>query len=487
MKAGGIALLIRHLVAIASAPALLLGALSANAASVGSSLADALRAADADDKIEIIIELHAQADAAAAAASVPSGDRNAHSAAVIGALQSTASSAQAGLRTYLAGQEASGTVADVTPFWIFNGISVRSTKAVVSAIASRPEIASVTLDETITLPPVTPGTGGAAIAAPEWGINKVGAPIVWNFLGTKGEGSVVGILDTGLDPDHPDLLPCPVAWFDAVNGNPDPYDDNNHGSHVTGTSVGGNAGGSDIGVAPGARYISCKAFDQNGSGSSTNILRCMQWFTDPDGNPGTADYPDVVNNSWSSGPNCSTTFTNSVRAWWALGIFPDFAAGGFGPGVGSAASPGQNPESFGVGATDINDVIASFSGRGPSSCDGSIFPEVSAPGVNIRSSISPGWLRELQRYLHGDPARRWLRRPDPKCGRSRRQVRPAANAVGSVRSHAICERSRSGGPRQRLRRGSNQLRAVGLRSMSRIKALFRKPVEYAQVIRQSST
>ncbi|MDH3281769.1 MAG: S8 family serine peptidase [Gammaproteobacteria bacterium] len=158
-----------------------------------------------------------------------------------------------------------------------------------------------------------------------------------------------------------------------------------------------------MGVAPGARYISCKAFNAGGSGSSTDILQCMQWFTDPDGNPGTADYPDVVNNSWSSGSSCNTTFTGGVQAWRALGIFPAFANGNLGPGVGSAASPGQNPESFGVGATDIRDVIASFSGRGPSSCDGTISPEVSAPGVNIRSAINGGGYADFNGTSMGTP------------------------------------------------------------------------------------
>jgi subtilisin family serine protease len=363
---------------------------STHAASIGSSLTDAMRNAADSDKISVLIELRSRANVESAAASVAGSDRNARSAAVIGALRSTADASQRGLLDYLGRQEAAGGAEEITAFWIVNVVSARATPSVIAAVAARPEVASVTLDETITLPPVQPGADEPTVDAAEWGISRVGAPIVWSFLGTRGEGAVVGILDSGVDPDHPDLLNGPDAWFDAVNGLPTPYDDNNHGSHVTGTSVGGNAGGSDIGVAPGARYISCKAFNAGGSASSIDILECMQWFTDPDGNPGTADYPDVVNNSWSSGSSCSTTFSGSVQAWRALGIFPAFAAGNSGPGVGSIASPGQNPESFAVGATDITDTIASFSGRGPSSCDGTIAPEVSAPGVNIRSAVDGG-------------------------------------------------------------------------------------------------
>jgi subtilisin family serine protease len=382
--------LLNRLSRAATFTALFVAVTTTHAASIGSSLADAIGNAADDDKIGVLIELRSRANLESAAASVARSDRNARSAAVIGALRSTADASQRGLLDYLDRQQAAGNVEDITAIWIVNVVSASATPAVIKTVAARPEVASVKLDESISLPPVQPGADEPTVNAAEWGISRVGAPVVWNFLGTRGEGSVVGILDTGVDPDHPDLLNGPDAWFDAVNGLPAPYDDHDHGSHVTGTSVGGNAGGSDIGVAPGARYISCKAFNSGGSGSSTDILQCMQWFTDPDGNPGTADYPDVVNNSWSAGSSFDNTFAAGVQAWRALGIFPAFAAGNSGPGVGSISSPGQNPESFAVGATDIADVIASFSGRGPSSCDGTIAPEVSAPGVNIRSSVDGG-------------------------------------------------------------------------------------------------
>ena len=275
---------------------------AAHAASIGSSLTDAIANAAGGDKIGVLIELRSRANLESAAATVAGSDRNARSAAVIGALRSTADASQSGLLDYLNRQQAAGNRApkqagadqaagnadEITALWVANVVSAKATPSVIQAVAARPEVASVQLDETITLPPVQPGADEPTVDAAEWGISRVGAPIVWNFLGIRGEGSVVGILDTGVDPDHPDLLNGPDAWFDAVNGLPAPYDDNDHGSHVTGTSVGGNAGGSDIGVAPGARYITCKAFNAGGSASSTDILQCMQWFTDPDGNPGTA-------------------------------------------------------------------------------------------------------------------------------------------------------------------------------------------------------
>jgi hypothetical protein len=76
-----------------------------------------------------------------------------------------------------------------------------------------------------------------------------------------------------------------------------------------------------------------------------------------------------------------------VQSWRAAGIFPAFANGNNGPSCNTSISPGDYPESFSVGATDINDNIASFSSRGPSPFGGVTKPDISAPGVNVRSSF----------------------------------------------------------------------------------------------------
>jgi subtilisin family serine protease len=111
----------------------------------------------------------------------------------------------------------------------------------------------------------------------------------------------------------------------------------------------------------------------------------------PGGDPSKA--PDVVNNSWGSNATNSTEFLADVRAWVAAGIFPAFANGNNGPAAGTVGSPGSFPESFGVGATDINDQIASFSSRGPAIWDGVTYvkPQISAPGHQIYSA----WPRQL--------------------------------------------------------------------------------------------
>src|SRR5690625_128598 len=104
--------------------------------------------------------------------------------------------------------------------------------------------------------------------------------------------------------------------------------------------------------------------------------------------------PYVVNTSVGGGPGMDEWYRDIVIAWREAQIFPVFAAGNttlFNPGgPGSIATPANYPESFAVGATDINDDLASFSLRGPSPYD-EIKPDVSAPGVAVRSSVPGGY------------------------------------------------------------------------------------------------
>lgn len=184
-------------------------------------------------------------------------------------------------------------------------------------------------------------------------------------------------------------------WFDATAGRAAPYDDDNHGTHTMGTMV-GSEGNNQIGVAPGAKWIAVKAFTPAG-GTDADLLEAGQWIiapTDAQGNPHPEKAPDVVNNSWGGGPGIDDWYRQMVQNWRAAEIFPEFSAGNTtltNPGgPGSVANPANYPESFATGAIDINNKLASFSLRGPSPYGGIMKPEISAPGVNIRSSVPGG-------------------------------------------------------------------------------------------------
>jgi subtilisin family serine protease len=142
-------------------------------------------------------------------------------------------------------------------------------------------------------------------------------------------------------------------------------------------------------VAPRAKWIAAKGCETNFC-SDFALLSSAEWILAPtrlDGsNPRPNARPHVVNNSWAGGGG-DPWYMDSVDAWVASGIFPAFAIGNSGPGCGSSQSPGDYAQSYGAGAYDIVNNIAVFSSRGPSDFGGMIKPNISAPGVNVRSSV----------------------------------------------------------------------------------------------------
>ena len=119
------------------------------------------------------------------------------------------------------------------------------------------------------------------------------------------------------------------------------------------------------------------------------IHQAFQWILDPDNNPDTDDAPDVVNNSWGADDSvneCIYEFQEDIQALRTSEIAVVFSAGNGGPALSTSISPANYPENFTVGAVDDNSDILVFSSRGPSACNGSIYPLVAAPGVNIRTA-----------------------------------------------------------------------------------------------------
>ncbi|WYP26951.1 S8 family serine peptidase [Alkalihalobacillus sp. FSL W8-0930] len=333
--------------------------------------------------------------------------------AVVSSLRATSIDSQKEVTAFLEGELEEERVKDFQSFFIVNGMAVTGTKEVMEKLASRPEIEKVLANEMRQLNPTEQTSAETPEVASdsdiEWNIDHIGAPAVWE-QGIDGTGIVVASIDSGVEWDHPGLIeqyrgydPSDPGnsdhefnWFDATAGNQTPYDDDGHGTHVTGTMVGVEPDGSNAtGVAPGAKWIGVKAFTPFG-GSDADLLAAGEWIiapTDEDGNPQPEKAPDIVNNSWGGGPGLDEWYRPMVENWRAANIFPEFSAGNttlFNPGgPGSVANPANYPESFATGATDINDNLANFSLRGPSPYE-EIKPEISAPGVNIRSAVPGG-------------------------------------------------------------------------------------------------
>jgi uncharacterized repeat protein (TIGR01451 family) len=140
--------------------------------------------------------------------------------------------------------------------------------------------------------------------------------------------------------------------------------------------------------------------DAGGNGTPETYTTCYEWFVAPtrvDGTDPRPDLaPDVINNSWSCplSEGCNPdSLLIPVQNLVAAGIVTSHSAGNSGSSCGSIKDPSAiYAESFTVGATDSTDTIADFSSRGPVSVDGSnrSKPDISAPGVSIRSSVLGG-------------------------------------------------------------------------------------------------
>src|SRR5262249_25176301 len=87
---------------------------------------------------------------------------------------------------------------------------------------------------------------------------------------------VIGIIDTGIQPNHPDLKGKILYFKDFVNHRPQPYDDEGHGTHVAGVAAGaGKANKALAGVAPGAALVVFKVLGADGSGEVSDGIAAI--------------------------------------------------------------------------------------------------------------------------------------------------------------------------------------------------------------------
>lgn len=337
---------------------------------------------------------------------------------VINALKETALTEQKNVLSLLEKETAKENAEFVHSYFIVNTVAVTATKDVAEKIASFPEVEKLLPNETRYL--TTPVSDPKLLIEPEvlpqserenveWNVERVNAPDVWE-MGYDGSGTVVASIDSGVEWDHPALMnkyrgfdeetgevDHAFNWFDATESEAEPYDDQGHGTHVTGTMVGSKSDGTNqIGVAPGAKWIGVKAFSAEGTTTDAALLAAAEWILAPkdaEGNSRVDLAPDIVNNSWGGGPGLDEWYRDVVTEWRNANIFPVFAAGNVDNdnrgGPGSIATPANYPESFAVGALDVGDDVANFSLRGPSPYD-EVKPDVTAPGQGIRSSIPDG-------------------------------------------------------------------------------------------------
>ncbi len=305
-------------------------------------------------------------------------------------------------------------------YTLVNAIRVEGDLNLVKRLAARADIAYIASDRAFRVPLEEADLFQPVLAAPaavEWNIQKVNADDLW-ALGMDGDGIVYANADTGIDWQHPALknqyrgwsgtAEHAYSWWDAaheeLSGNggnpcgyssPVPCDDHGHGTHTTGTGIGAD-GSNQIGAAPGARWIGCRNME-NGVGRPSMYLECLDFFLAPwdadHANPNPALHADVVGNSYTCPTSelCNDKHIMQVALsnLRAAGIFMSVAAGNEGSACSTIVDPPAIEDSaVTIGATDANDGVASFSGRGPVTVDSSnlLKPDLVAPGEGVRSA-----------------------------------------------------------------------------------------------------
>ena len=383
---------------------------------ISSRLYDALENANQNDYIRVLVLLRSQVNLAALDQQLYAQKSTLQERAysVITALKENAENTQGSLKQYLNQKSESSEVFSYQSFWISNMFMVEAKPHIINELMSRLDISEIDLDALLELD--RPEVVKDYVDGPESvepGIKIINAHLLW-AQGITGQGRIVMNIDTGVFPNHPALnfkwrgnhVPSNQAWLDPSGGTTTPNDCDGHGSHTMGTMTGWSpATGDTIGVAPDAEWIAAKTICT--SPHTSYSVAAFQWAMDPDGNPSTiTDMPDAISNSWYDPDitnECSGIYKTTLDAVEAAGIAVIFSAGNNGPGVSTITKPKNiNTNDVNVMCTGAIDgsayiggntnPIASFSSRGPSLCGGTgsllIKPEVSAPGVDVRSSGS---------------------------------------------------------------------------------------------------
>ncbi|RCG29352.1 hypothetical protein DQ384_20025 [Sphaerisporangium album] len=213
-------------------------------------------------------------------------------------------------------------------------------------------------------------------------VPQIGAPEAWK-KGLTGKGVTVAVLDSGYDPNHPDLKGV-VTQSANFSDEPDTSDNVGHGTHVASIVAGSGAasGGRYKGVAPEAKIALGKVGGAFGIAESA-LIAGMEWAA-------TEVKAPVVNVS-IGGPDGQdidpveqAVNTLSERT----GTLFVIAAGNSGPR--SIGSPGSADAALTVGAVDVGDRLAGFSSQGPRVGDRAVKPDITAPGVEITAAAAEG-------------------------------------------------------------------------------------------------
>ncbi|WP_406374560.1 S8 family peptidase [Streptomyces sp. NBC_00647] len=250
---------------------------------------------------------------------------------------------------------------------VLNGFAVRAEERQAGRLAADPRVASVVQDTRVAL-------DGVQRNPPSWGLDRIDQPGPsldkrYTAPGQAGSGVTVYVIDTGVRVTHRDFGGRAADGWDFVDDDRTARDGNGHGTHVAGTVA-----GTAYGVAKKARVVAVRVLDDQGAGSTAQVIAGIDWVTRH------ARKPAVAN--LSLGGYANTQLDAAVRNSIASGVTYTVAAGNEGLPA-SFYSPARVAQAVTVGASDRTDARASFSNTGSAL-------DLFAPGVAITSTSYTG-------------------------------------------------------------------------------------------------
>lgn len=228
-----------------------------------------------------------------------------------------------------------------------------------------------------------------------------------------GNNQTICFIDTGIFPHIDFILPKNriIKFIDLINNQQTPYDDNGHGTFVSGVCSGGGILNKDYsGFAPLSNIIMIKALNKDGNSDSNRILDAMQWIYN---NHKKYKIGVVCMSFGADFLNKSDPLSFGAEALWKCGLIVVAAAGNSGPKSQTIKSPGNSPKIITVGALDMEHMkIADFSSRGPTpyghkpdliapavdliSCSNSYLPYTTMSGTSVATPIIAGICADLK-------------------------------------------------------------------------------------------
>lgn len=210
-----------------------------------------------------------------------------------------------------------------------------------------------------------------------WSITAFDLPKAWEH--SQGEGVTIAVLDTGCDLNHPDLAENLLEGKNYIQKGKPPIDDNNHGTHVTGTLVASNNDIGVVGVCPKSKVIPIKVLDKNGNGNMLSVSKGIRYAVKRGA--------DFITMSLGA-PFRVQQVRRAIQYAASKGVITFVAAGNAGK-TNEIFYPANYKETIAIGAIDENFRRADFSNTGENL-------DFMAPGVDILSTVPPNWYATLQ-------------------------------------------------------------------------------------------